>query len=604
MAVPARTRTGTRSPDARSLPGQTRYGSARAPAGGAGTRRGPRIWADGAAVAAGTVLIGWHGSRLGQWIVDDAAITFAYARSIDEGLGPVQQPGAPRVEGYSNPTWLALLVVGRRLGLFDHRAVFGVPDLVLYPKLLGLLCAAGILIAVSCVARRMVAHSWVVTGLSGALLASNISFVAWMFSGLENPLYALVAAVLAAVLVKACATGTLLGRGPAVTCGLLALTAALTRPDGVVLAAAYPLLLLLSARHAPLGRRARAAGLAIGAFALPYAAFLGWRYALFGRLVPNTAVAKAQKLPEARASARTIAEFLTFAGWPAVLMAVGLIGIAVSGRGALRRVLPAVLVPLALTFCAFGALRPDWMGMYRFATPVWVLGTMALSVTTVALAELGTRRARRVVSSMVAVVLFVSVAGQQQAAAEFRAGPTLPMCLIVNRDGVVFNEYADRLGVESPSVLSPSLGGTLLTSDLRVYDLAGLTEPRIADALADNDIERLQAYVFGELRPTFIHAGAVWARKTGMLAPRLTAEGYLPLYPTAEGGGDWVRADALIHPERLRTVQAWAADAVPRAFAEDRNHCGDVLRPGRLTGMVKSGPYTSTSFLTPKSPWF
>ncbi|ATL28161.1 hypothetical protein [Streptomyces formicae] len=530
-------------------------------------------WADGAAVAAGGALIALHGSLLGRWVVDDAAITFAYARSIDEGLGPVQQAGAAPVEGYSNPAWLGLLVVGRRLGLFDHRAVLGVPDLILFPKALGMLCALGVLIAIACAARRLVTRSWLVTAGAGVLLGANISFVAWMFSGLENPLYACVATVLAATLVRAVTTGDLLGRWPAVASGLLALVAALTRPDGAVLAGVYPLLLLLTLRRGQLGPRARAAALGTAAFAVPYALFIAWRHLVFGRFVPNTAVAKAQELPDAELFGRTTGELLTFAGWPLVLVAAALIGIALTRPGMPRAALGAVALPLALTLCAFGILEPDWMGMYRFATPVWPLGVLALGLAAVGLAERGGPRPRAFIAAALSATLLLSWSAQGERAAAFRAEPTLPMCLVVNRDGVMFNEYADRLGTRDASVLLPSLGGTLLTSDLKVYDLAGLTEPTIADALAAGDAERLRRYAFQELRPTFVHAVGVWARKTGMTERRLTAEGYLPLYRTADGGGDWVRADAVAHPERLGPLRAWAARAVPDAYENGRERC-------------------------------
>ncbi|WP_306333511.1 hypothetical protein [Streptomyces sp. KL118A] len=566
------------------IPGQ----SARADSTGTGTdapkSAGPSAspwWADAAAVVGGGALIALHGSRLGQWVVDDAAITFAYARSIDEGLGPVQQAGAAPVEGYSNPAWLALLVAGRRLGLFDHRAVFGVPDLILYPKALGLLCALGILVAVACAARRLVARSWLVTAAAGVLLGANVSFVAWTFSGLENPLYACVATVLAAVLVRAVAAGNLLGGGTAAASGLLALVAALTRPDGAVLAGVYPLLLLLTARGGPVGPRVRAAALGTAAFAVPYALFLGWRLAVFGRLVPNTAVAKAQEVPDAELFTRTTGELLTFAGWPAVLVATALVAVALTRHGMPRTALAAVVLPLALTLCAYGVLEPDWMGMHRFATPVWPLGALALALAAVGLAERGGPRPRAAVAVALSATLLLSWSAQREAAAAFRAKPTLPMCLVVNRDGVVFNEYADRLGIEDGSVLLPSLGGTLLTSGLTVYDLAGLTEPRIADALAAGDAEGLRTYAFRELRPTFVHAVGVWADKTGMKAPRLTAEGYLPLYRTADGGGDWVRADAVRRPERLGPLRAWAGRVVPAAYESGRHRCGDVLRPGQ-----------------------
>jgi hypothetical protein len=65
-----------------------------------------------AAVLGGCGLILLHASRFGFWIVDDAAITFAYTRNITDGNGSVLQPGATPTEGFSNPTWLALLAIG------------------------------------------------------------------------------------------------------------------------------------------------------------------------------------------------------------------------------------------------------------------------------------------------------------------------------------------------------------------------------------------------------------------------------------------------------------------------------------------------------------
>lgn len=81
-----------------------------------------------AAVAVPTAAFGAHATAYGRWIVDDAAITYAYARSIATGAGPVLQPGAEPVEGWSNPAWLGLLVLGRWAGLFDRGAWFAVPD--------------------------------------------------------------------------------------------------------------------------------------------------------------------------------------------------------------------------------------------------------------------------------------------------------------------------------------------------------------------------------------------------------------------------------------------------------------------------------------------
>src|SRR6266852_1908990 len=127
-------------------------------------RAGRRVpWRMIGSVGAGTALIAWHATAYGNWLIDDAGITFDYARSIATGLGPVVQAGSPPVEGYSNPAWLILLVVGHLLGLFDHGAIFGVPDYVLYPKALALLCCAGIVGAFYSAAAAVTRRAWLVT---------------------------------------------------------------------------------------------------------------------------------------------------------------------------------------------------------------------------------------------------------------------------------------------------------------------------------------------------------------------------------------------------------------------------------------------------------
>ena len=548
---------------------------------GRGRRLLLRRLPDGAAVLFGTALIALRGSQLGRWVVDDAAITFAYARSIDEGLGPVQQEGSPPVEGYSNPAWLGLLVLGRRLGLFDHRTYFGVPDQVLYPKALGVLCTLGILMAIAYAARRLVANSWAVVLFCGLFMAGNISFVAWMFSGLENPLYALLATVMAVVLARALLDDRLTSRVPAVATGLLALMTALTRPDGAVLAAAYPLLLLLRVRRTTIGASARAAALGIATFALPYAAFLGWRYAVFSRLVPNTALAKAQETPTLESFSGT-GSLLSFAGWTAVLAGALVTGVALGRSGPVRTALPGVLVPLTLTLAAFGILTPDWMKLFRFATPVWALASLAVGVALTELVEHASPRARTVACATVCATVLVSWGGQRERAAAFRAHPTLPVCHVAQRYGAVFNEYAERLDIAKGTFLTPDLGGTLLTSRLAVRDLAGLTEPTIADAYATRNMPALRQHVFTTLRPTFVHAHGYWVTYPGLTAARMKAAGYVLLYPEG-AGGDWVRADAVRDPQRLAATRAWAAREVTKVLRQyDKSPnapCG-MLSPG------------------------
>ena len=73
--------------------------------------------------------------------------------------------------------------------------------------------------------------------------------------------------------------------------------------------------------------------------------------------------------------------------------------------------------------------------------------------------------------------------------------------------GRSFNGYADILGVHDGSLLVADLGGSAMTSRLRLVDLAGLAERRIAGVcIRDNDRAALRDYVFEVVKPTFIQS--------------------------------------------------------------------------------------------------
>lgn len=509
------------------------------------------------------VLVGLHAVLYGRWIVDDAAITFAYARSVEVGDGPVLQPDAAVVEGYSNPSWLALLVAGRWLGLFDRGAWFGVPDYVAFPKLLGLVCCAGVFACYYAVARASGPRPLLVTLVAGSVLAGVPSFVIWTMSGLENGLLALAVAGLAAVLVRAATAERLLEWRPAVACGLLTALAALTRPDGLVYAGAYPLAVLVLLRRHQLRRAALAVVANTAAFAVPAGVYLVWRLGTFGQVLPNTALAKAQRLPGLDSFARP-GELITYIGWPAVLLGGVCVGAALVRRWPGRAGLVMLLVPLGLAVVAYAVLEPDWMGEYRFATPVWVLGALVGAIGVVrALAEM-MMRGRAVIVVMATGAAVVSGVELVDAARAFRAAPTAPLCLVAQNTGRNINTYAEAIAApQRATLLAPDVGGAAMVSNMRIVDLAGLTDATIAGFWRTADWTGLRDHIFEIVRPTFIKSHGGWSTTTGLASdPRLVTD-YTEVMTTA-GTTDWVRRDALAGPEQLARLQVVAtAIAVP-----------------------------------------
>ena len=162
------------------------------------------------------------------------------------------------------------------------------------------------------------------------------------------------------------------------------------------------------------------------------------------------------------------------------------------------------------------------MAQLRFATPVWPLGALATVIAVTRVVPRLSARARIVAVALAAVAAIGSVAGLLGAAREFRAAPTAPLCLVVQNTGRAFNDYARILDASGPSLLAPDLGGAALTSDLRLIDLAGLADRRIAALWAAGDMAGLRDEVFDRQRPTFVTSNRDWSGPTGLLAdPRL-----------------------------------------------------------------------------------
>ncbi|WP_156756965.1 hypothetical protein [Actinokineospora pegani] len=530
------------------------------------SRRAGGLGAVAAVAVPGSVLAA-HAWAYGRWIVDDAAITFAYARSVAEGLGPVLQPGADPVEGYSNPAWLALLVVGRLLGLFDHGSWWGVPDLVAFPKLLALLCALGVFACFHAIARVLTRRPALVAAVAGVVLACVPSWVVWLMSGLENGLLALATAGIATVLARAVAAGGLLRAGPAVACGLLAALAALTRPDGLIYAGAYPVAVLLLRGGEPVRRVLSAAVVGVVAFALPAGAYLAWRISAFGEPLPNTALAKAQGTPGLDAFERPV-ELAGYLGPVPVVVATALVVVALARPWPARAALGVLLVPFGLAVAAHAILEQDWMGQQRFATPVWTLGVIVTVAAAARVVRVLAPRWRAPAVGALVVATVASGAALVGDVRDFRARPTVPMCLVAEV-GHAADGYADRLGLASGTVLAPDIGGLALTTRLTVVDLVGLADAPIARHWAAQDMPALRDHVFDTVQPTMIMAHSHWLTTTGIdTDPRITRD-YARVAWTVDGG-HWVRRTAIPSRPTLHTLRDYATQTVRPADAAAR----------------------------------
>ncbi|MDX9755490.1 MAG: hypothetical protein RBU29_16120, partial [bacterium] len=206
-------------------------------------------------------------------LVDDAYIPMVYARNLMRGLGLVFRPGGGAVEGFTSPLWTAGLTLGEILCIPLPTLAWlgsvgaGMGLLFLSAKIVPLLYPT--------LSRK---ESHIGAGFAALLLASDFTYVGWSASGLETSAYALAQMGLLYSVIKPASPRTV---------ALTLLILALLRPEGICLL--LPCLGIIRWQ----GRSLRPVGMAIFYWlALPYAAFLVWRYTNFGYWLPNTFYAK------------------------------------------------------------------------------------------------------------------------------------------------------------------------------------------------------------------------------------------------------------------------------------------------------------------------
>ena len=277
------------------------------------------------------------------WL-DDAFITFRYARNLAEGKGPVFNPGEA-VEGYTSFLWM--LATSASFALLDEvRALFAIKT-------------AGLVLGLITLWRCFTFPS--PTGDSRArllilLLAANPVFVANCGDGLETPLFM-------ALLVE-CARAFVAPPSPrsGVRLGLLTAAAIWTRPEALPLLVLWPLLWAIARSNQRLAPALAGFGLSSLPLVLGH---IAWRLAYYGAPFPNSFYAKATGQLAARLAAggANIAEFTAF-------------GVGVPPLGVWLAGVLALIASLHLLRAATPGVRAWLLGLwslvaFRFAFDVW-----------------------------------------------------------------------------------------------------------------------------------------------------------------------------------------------------------------------------------------
>jgi hypothetical protein len=504
---------------------------------------------------------------LSDWLVDDAGISYVYARNLAAGHGLVSQPGMTPVEGYSNFLWIILMVPFFLLDIFvpfiTGKAIsLALVALTFYflHKSLYLLSEGNVVVSFTVL----------------SCLALNASFTAWTCSGLENPLFVALLAGLFYQQIRYIDKKYSPFHVPLVA-GSIVGAIAMTHPDGIAYAFVFPLtiaLALLSKERSGIRSLLRALAMYSVSLVVVFGGFILFRYLYFGDLFPNTYYVKGGPSLRMLKPALTLqGEYLTkfqqisasVLGapwwWLVPVVWISLLTLVVCRKRRWREY--TILVGLSVATGYVYLIMPnDYMGEFRFATAFFPFFYCCLVLFgRFLVAGLPLRHGlRRVVAGVFLLsLLYQTAVIHLPRLKEFSETKVISFARIARDYGERFNKYADALQIPEATFLVPDIGGTLYYSKLRIYDLAGLCDKTIARTRG-KDQQRFYDYVFDTLKPTFLHIHGYFTAvskfdddvrfRRDYIAIEEHIDQYVKqVYNVSRSSGDYVRRDVVAGQE-------------------------------------------------------
>lgn len=493
--------------------------------------------------------------RYWSFTVDDAGISYAYAKNLALGNGLVLTPGAERVEAATNLLWCLLLAPARWLG-GDHELI---------SKFLGLAGAGGAIVALAlfpAIAYRRRPGWYDLLAPLGTALLPNLAL--WSVAGLETGLFAGLAAT--SLLLLALEEDD--PRRIPFSAPVLFLLF-MTRPDGALYGIAAG---LAKTWRFARGDRRRQDALWLVTLLLLVGALEGFRLAYFAWPVPNSFYTKQRTFDFGKDLLDTHSAGWNYVGgWLVgykLDRVVWLIPLALLGlRASSARLSVVLFAGVALFFPVYS--HGDWMEEYRFCAlgaPLVILG----------IAEGG-----RAVSRWIPPLAMPTWQPWAYRVTKIAAGAALlwftcrhapdHLRQAVHHETLEFEPVRGRaryfvaaaklLGIDHmPGLLDPDVGGSSYDGRLQVTDLFGLGDIPIAHTHPSNP-PGSRAAIFDERRPTFVHLHGAWFGAMELTRLEEMELGYFRL-PDALPSGEkawetnYVRRDALASPWFLQ------ADAV------------------------------------------
>ena len=303
-------------------------------------------------------LAAWH-SQSRWFLIDDAFISFRYARNLAEGSGLVFNAGE-RVEGYTSFLWTCASAGAIRAGLD--------PEMVI--PAMGIAASLLLLAALYCWSRELtLPPAWAL--VAPAMLAVNRSYAGWATGGLETRFFSLLIVTLAWRLDVERRRDA---ANPRPLSAILAGLACLTRPEGWL----SPVIRLLTHpwRSARAGRgkeNLRSLAIWLGVFASIAGTHLIWRMIYYEDWLPNSFRAK---VPGLRLESGLVYLGLFALHHLAAPLAAACLALP-AGFGRIRSIgasvardLSGFALPFCATYVAYTALIGGDHFEFRFMDPV------------------------------------------------------------------------------------------------------------------------------------------------------------------------------------------------------------------------------------------
>jgi len=469
----------------------------------------------------------WQSFYLQSWIIDDAGISFSYAKNLANGYGIKSWPGEKPVEGFSNFLWTIVVSILHLLQIFNP---------IYSPKFLSF-----ILITLSFITIHKITTSIQIKNIWGMVMnlfiAINAPIVIWCNSGLENALYLFLLLVL---LYKITVLNSI-RKFDIVKISIICFLIAITRPEGIVYTIALPIIYLYN-RKTQLIRPTTLLVYGLMFLSL-YGSFIIFRWYYFGDLFPNPYHVKYYKI-FIETNLYEKLNYLSYGiggfwgKWLLILILL-MIPFVKFENTMIKKAWRSILVLWTISFIQFFILPADWMGELRFVTIFIALCYIIIIMIIYSLALKYTHK-----SDVKKLILFGSLIGLFVYSSyhftirikDFAINPTIPFSKVKSTFPDRYNLVNEALELKNATMLLPDVGATLYYSNIKVIDAAGLTNKDISKRL--NNPSELRDYVFTELKPSIIHLHGRWKEMYNLSSDNRLAQEYYDVSLKIQGADD------------------------------------------------------------------